>query len=79
MTLKNGEKSEEELACRFKISRRNLTNFDPITGKSKTFAFLWAPSESLFIRCKEISKKAVKIEGFFQCSIHIFLGRNACL
>ena len=28
MTLKNDEKSEEELTCRFKINRRNLTNFD---------------------------------------------------
>ena len=28
MTLKNDEKSEEELNCRFKIDTRNLTNFD---------------------------------------------------
>ena len=28
MTLKNDEKSEEELICRFKIDIRNLTNFD---------------------------------------------------
>ena len=28
ITLKNDEISEEELTCRFKIDRRNLTNFD---------------------------------------------------
>ena len=30
MTLKNDEKSEEELTC-FKIDTRNLTNVDPST------------------------------------------------
>ena len=28
MPLKNDEKPEEELTCRFKIEIRNLTNFD---------------------------------------------------
>ena len=28
MTLKNDEKSEEELTCQFKTDTRNLTNFD---------------------------------------------------
>ena len=28
MTLKNDEKSEEELSCCFKIYIRNVTNFD---------------------------------------------------
>ena len=31
MTLKNDEKSEEELTYCFKIDIRNLTNFDSIT------------------------------------------------
>ena len=31
MTIKNYEKFEEELTCRFKIDIRNLTNFDPST------------------------------------------------
>ena len=31
MTLKNDEKSEEELTCCFKIDIRNLTNFDSST------------------------------------------------
>ena len=35
MTLKNNEKSEEELTCRFKIDIRNLTNFDSRTRKSQ--------------------------------------------
>ena len=38
MTLKNDEKSEEELTCRFKIDIRNLTNFDLLrTRKSQKF------------------------------------------
>ena len=37
MTLKNDEKSEEELTCRFKIDTRNLTNFDLRTRKSQKF------------------------------------------
>ena len=35
-------------------------------------------TESLFFRYKKISKKAVKIGGFLQISIHIFLGHAAC-
>ena len=35
MTLKNDEKSEEELACCFKIDIRNLTKFDSSTRKSQ--------------------------------------------
>ena len=38
MTMKNDAKFEEELTCRFKINMRNLTNFDPSTQKSQTFA-----------------------------------------
>ena len=37
MTLKNDEKSEEELTCRFKIEIKNLTNFDSRTWKSQEF------------------------------------------
>ena len=33
------KKIEEELTCRFKIDKRNLTNFDPTTRKSKIFVF----------------------------------------
>ena len=35
----------EELTCRFKIDMRNFTNFDPSTGKSKTFMSLLAPCD----------------------------------
>ena len=42
MTMKNDRKIEEELACQFKIDMRNLTNFDPRTRKSQTFALYWA-------------------------------------
>ena len=37
MTMKNDEKSEEELTCCFKIDIRNLTNFDLRTQKSQKF------------------------------------------
>ena len=40
MTLKNDEKSEEELTCRFKTDMRNLTNFDLSTQKSKKICTL---------------------------------------
>ena len=38
MTMKNDARFEEELTCYFKIDMRNLTNFDPSTWKSQTFA-----------------------------------------
>ena len=38
MKMKNDAKLEEELICQFKIDMRNLTNFDPSTRKSQTFA-----------------------------------------
>ena len=38
MTMKNDTKIEEELTCQFKIDKRNLTNSDPSTQKSQTFA-----------------------------------------
>ena len=38
MTLKNDEKSKEELTCRFKIDIKNLTNFDFSTLKSQKLA-----------------------------------------
>ena len=37
MTLKNDEKSEEELTCHFKIGIAYLTNFDLRTPKSQKF------------------------------------------
>ena len=42
MTLKNDEKSEEELTCRFKIDIKNLTNFDSSIRKSEKLALQWA-------------------------------------
>ena len=35
MALKNDEKIEKELTCRFKIDIKNLTNFDSRTRKSQ--------------------------------------------
>ena len=37
MTLKNDEKSEEELTYCFRIGIKNLPNFDSRTQKSKKF------------------------------------------
>ena len=37
MTLKNDEKSEEELTCPFKIDIRNMKNFDLRKQKNKKF------------------------------------------
>ena len=39
MTMKNDEKFEEELTCRFKIDIRNLMNFDLSTQKSQKLNF----------------------------------------
>ena len=39
MTLKNDEKSEEELTCRFKTDIRNLRTLDSRTRKSQKFTF----------------------------------------
>ena len=38
MTLKNDEKFEDQLTCRFKIDIKNLMNIDWSTRKSKKFA-----------------------------------------
>ena len=40
MTLKNDEKSEEELTCRFKIDIRNLTNFYSSTWVWKIYTLM---------------------------------------
>ena len=37
MTLKNHQKSKEELTCCLKIGISNLMNFDSGTGKSQKF------------------------------------------
>ena len=42
MTLKNDQKSEKKLTCRFKINTRNLKNFDLRTQKSQKFTLQWA-------------------------------------
>ena len=44
----------------------------------KTFCKYSTESLSLSLRYKKISKKAVKIGGFLQCSVHIFLGHDGC-
>ena len=38
MAMKSDTKIEEELTCNFKIDKRNLTNFDSSTRKSKKIA-----------------------------------------
>ena len=36
--------------------------------------FYTCSTESLFLRYKKVSRKAAKIVGFLQCSVHTFLG-----
>ena len=38
ISMKNGEKAEEELTSQFKTDMRNFTNFDLSTQKSHKFA-----------------------------------------
>ena len=38
--------------------------------------FYTCSTESLFLRCKKISRKAVTLGRFLQFSVHIFLGHN---
>ena len=40
--------------------------------------FYACSTESLFLRYKKISKKAVKLGSFLLCSVHIFLGHESC-
>ena len=40
MKLKNDEKSEEKLSCRFKIDIKNSTNFDSSTWKPQKFTLM---------------------------------------
>ena len=42
MKMKNDAKFEIELACHFKIDKRNVANFDPSAQKSKKLALYWA-------------------------------------
>ena len=35
--------------------------------------------ELLFLRYEKIPKKAVKLDSFLQCSVHIFLGQDDCV
>ena len=41
--------------------------------------FYTRSAESLFLRYKKILKKAVKLDSFLQCSLHIFPGHDGCL
>ena len=56
MTLKNDEKSEEELTCSFKTDTRNLVNFDLRTQVSKIYTVMgcfW-PKDIMFeLKSKE--------------------------
>ena len=38
--------------------------------------FCTCSKKSLFLKYKQISKKAVKLGSFFQCSVHIFVGHD---
>ena len=42
---------------------------------NKTF---YACSAESLLKYKKVSKKAMKIVGFLQCSVHIFLEHDGC-
>ena len=55
--MKNDEKFEEELTCRFKSDIRNLTNFDSSTRKSQKLALTWvAFDQSIYFRAKKVHR-----------------------
>ena len=56
MTLKNDEKSKEELTCRFTIDIRNLTNFDQSNQKSQNLNF----NGLLLIKVYNVGAKTVQ-------------------
>ena len=76
MTLKNDEKSEEELTCRFKIDIRNLTNFNSKTLKSQKFTLKWAAFDQIiclsYKSTEELCLIALKIDTKFE-------GKLACI
>ena len=47
MKLKRDAKFGEESTCRFKVGRRNLTNFDLSTQKFQNFSLYWASFEQI--------------------------------
>ena len=74
MALKIDAKFEGKLTCAFKNDTRNLANLDSTFNKT----FYTCLTELLFLRYKQISKKAVKLGSFLQCSVHTFLGHDGC-
>ena len=40
--------------------------------------FYKCSTQLLFLRHKNVSKKAAKLNSFLQCSVHIFLGHDGC-
>ena len=83
MAQKIDAKFEGKLTCAFK-NGRNLANLHRLKQMNSTFnkTFYTRLTElSLFLdfRYKWISKKAVTLGSFLQCSVHIFLGHMAAL
>ena len=74
MALKIDSKFEGKFTCAFKNDTRNLANLDSTFNKT----FYTCLAELLFLRYKQISKKAVKLGSFLQCSVHTFLGHDGC-
>ena len=74
MALKIDAKFEGKLTCAFKNDTRNLANLDSTFNKT----FYTCLTELLFLRYKQISKKAVKLGSFLQCSVLTFLGHDGC-
>ena len=59
MTMKNDAKSEDELICRFKTDRRNLTNFDPSTQKLKYLHLKWLRLNKVCVWAEKVQRSYV--------------------
>ena len=72
MVLKIDAKFEGKLTCAFQNNMGNLENFYWLKNSDFILESKMAKSKQKF------EKKAVKIGGFLQCLVHIFLGHDGC-
>ena len=85
MTMKGDAKFERKLTWSFRNDMSNLANFYGLKNcefilesKIAELNLFTLVTESLFLRYKKISKKAVKLGSFLQYSVHLFLRHDDC-
>ena len=59
MTLKNDEKSKEELTCHFKTDIKNLTNFDTKLKISKTYTLMGSFWPKYMFELKKVQRSYI--------------------